>query len=89
MMNIILPLLTAVCIAGALFIALSAVMSCGDGDEIEIVIDADIAGERLEEVVFGTLLAAQKYFKNSAVYIKGGEEKKTDALCRAYGVLKK
>lgn len=89
MMNIILPLLAAVCIAAAVFIALSAVMSCGDGDEIEIFIDADKAGERLEEVVLGTLLVAEKYFKNSAVYIKGGEEKKTDALCRTYGVLKK
>jgi hypothetical protein len=56
---------------------------------VEIIISGDEKAEQLENTVLLAKQAAQKYFKNANVYIRGGESKYIDVLCRRYHVQRK
>ena len=56
---------------------------------IEIIIDGDKAGEHLEDIAMSVRIVADKYFKNSAIYIRGGHNELTNAVCNVYGMIKK
>ncbi len=56
---------------------------------IEITIDGDKAGEMLENIALSVRIVADKYFKSSVIYIRGGRDDLVDAVCKVYGMTKK
>ncbi|MBQ7036135.1 MAG: hypothetical protein IJN74_01430 [Clostridia bacterium] len=56
---------------------------------VEIIISGDEGAEQLENTVMIAKQAAERYFKNASVYIRGGEGAYIDALCQRYHVLRK
>ena len=44
---------------------------------------------RLEDIALSVRIVADKYFKNSSVFIRGGREELSDAVCKVYGMMKK
>ena len=53
---------------------------------IEITIDGDKAGEQLENIALSVRIVADKYFNNSAIYIRGGRDDLANSVCRVYGM---
>lgn len=56
---------------------------------VEIIISGDEKAEQLENTVLVAKAAAERYFKNANVYIRGGDDAYIDILCRRYHVLRK
>ena len=79
----LIPVSAIILILAALYILFfAAVRDIGDA-RVDIIINAD--GECAEQQVITAKRVASRYFKNSAVYVRGGNKTYAEALCRAYG----
>ena len=88
-MQLILVFTILILLFAAGYIISNAVLSQKADSVIEITIDGDKAGEQLENIALSVRIVADKYFKNSAVFIRGGRQELTDAVCKVYGMTKK
>ena len=83
---IIVPIVVSLLIMASFGVVMSAVLKNGDVRGMDIIIDADKAGECLEGMVIKAKNAAGGELSGAGVYIRGGNEKEVLMLCRAYEV---
>lgn len=87
MYGLFLPALVAGLVLWALFILLHAALKSEKRVNVEIIIDA-CGAEDIEGLVINAKNAAQKYFDNASIYIRGGDEEYCEVLCKAYDIQK-
>ena len=87
MYGFFLPALAVMFILWAAFIIFHAAIKCDNPVKVQIIIDAGDADD-IEELVINAKNAAQKYFDNADIFIRGGDGKYSDILCRAYNIKK-
>lgn len=89
MYDYIIPFIVVSMVLSAIYILLRGTMKQSGNARVEIIIDADSSPEEAEELVITAKAIAGKYFVNADVYIRGGDEKMAETLCRAYNILRK
>ncbi len=85
-MQIVLISAIIILLFAAGYIILNSLLSQKADSVIEIIIDGDKAGERLEDIALSVRIVADRYFQNPALYIRGGREELRDAVCKVYGM---
>ncbi len=88
LMQYIIPLLITLLLAVFSVLLLKNVLGRTEA-AVEIIISGDEKVEQLENTVLIAKQAAQRYFKNANVYIRGGDGAYIDVLCRRHHVLRK
>ncbi|MBO4896907.1 MAG: hypothetical protein J5590_01245 [Clostridia bacterium] len=87
-MQIVLVFAIIALLFAAGYIISNAVLSQKPDSVIEITIDGDKAGEQLEDIALSVRIVADKYFKNSSVFVRGGRSELSEAVCKVYGMTK-